>query len=128
MTKTTRKKKPKAQTLSEFRAWLSGVEEMQDPDWIPNKDQWELIRLRIDCIKEVEPQSKGRPGTNGPIPEQPRQDMSQPEFNVPPVQSSFDRLGLIHSVPAPSIPKDSKGPVVTPDIDTSGKPYGSGFV
>lgn len=45
----TRKKK---QTLAEFRAWLSGVEELQPADWAPNAAQWKTIREKIDSIAE----------------------------------------------------------------------------
>ena len=37
-------------TLSEFRAWLSGVEEMQDDNWTPSQSQWETIRCKMDLI------------------------------------------------------------------------------
>lgn len=45
----TRKKK---QTLAEFRAWLSGVEELQPEGWAPDATQWVLIRDKIACISE----------------------------------------------------------------------------
>lgn len=48
---TTIKRKQK-QTLKEFKAWLQGVEELQADNWSPNRDQWQLIRNKIDGIKE----------------------------------------------------------------------------
>lgn len=45
----TRKKK---QTLAEFRAWLSGVEELQPEGWAPDAAQWVLIREKINNISE----------------------------------------------------------------------------
>ena len=50
-TRRRRQKKPqKSQTLAEFRAWLEGVEELQDENWSPNKSQWDLIREKINNI------------------------------------------------------------------------------
>jgi len=46
------KKRKQKQTLKEFRAWLMGVEELQPEGWSPNRDQWKLIRARIDGIIE----------------------------------------------------------------------------
>ena len=46
------KTKSKGYTLSQFRAWLEGVEEMQESNWIPNHDQWAIIRTKIN---ELEP-------------------------------------------------------------------------
>lgn len=44
------KKRKQKQTLREFRAWLQGVEELQPDNWSPDRDQWHLIRDRIDGI------------------------------------------------------------------------------
>lgn len=51
------RKRAKKQTLSEFRAWLSGVEELQPADWAPDAAQWKLIREKIDNI--AEPKNEG---------------------------------------------------------------------
>ena len=48
--------KRKRITLSEFRAWLQGVEELQPKGWSPNTEQWKLIRDKIDAITESKPQ------------------------------------------------------------------------
>ena len=45
--------KRKRITLSEFRAWLQGVEELQAKGWSPNAEQWKLIRDKIDAIVEA---------------------------------------------------------------------------
>lgn len=52
VTKTYGKKKSskKPLTLGEFRAWLSGVEEMQTGDWYPDPQQWKTIRAKIDEV------------------------------------------------------------------------------
>jgi hypothetical protein len=46
------KKRVKKQTLAEFRAWLSGVEELQPEDWAPDATQWKTIREKMDHISE----------------------------------------------------------------------------
>jgi len=46
------RKRVKKQTLAEFRAWLSGVEELQPEDWAPNATQWKTIREKMDHISE----------------------------------------------------------------------------
>lgn len=48
--------KRKRITLSEFRAWLQGVEELQPKGWSPNTEQWKLIRDKIDAITETKTQ------------------------------------------------------------------------
>jgi len=47
--------KKKKQTLKEFKAWLEGVEELQDDDWSPKYEQWVLIRDKINGIIEEKP-------------------------------------------------------------------------
>jgi hypothetical protein len=56
--------KVKTQTLREFRAWLSGVEEMQSDDWSPDLTQWRRIRERIENISE--PKNSFKSGGTGP--------------------------------------------------------------
>jgi len=58
------RKRTKKQTLAEFRAWLSGVEELQPDNWAPNADQWKLIRDKIDGISVP----KVVPVTAAPVP------------------------------------------------------------
>ena len=48
--------KRKRITLSEFRAWLQGVEELQPKGWSPNPEQWKLIRDKIDAVVETKAQ------------------------------------------------------------------------
>lgn len=40
-------------SMSQFRAWLEGVEEMQDEDWHPSASQWKTIRAKFDLIVEA---------------------------------------------------------------------------
>ena len=46
------KKKKSGNSLEMFKAWLSGVEEMQGPDWTPSPEQWKKIRDKIENIEE----------------------------------------------------------------------------
>ena len=43
-------------TLSQFNAWLEGIEELQETNWSPDAKQWKTIRNRIKCIVEAQPQ------------------------------------------------------------------------
>ncbi len=48
------KKKSKTDvTVGEFKAWIAGIEDMNESDWHPNKIQWDKIRNKIDCLVEV---------------------------------------------------------------------------
>lgn len=38
--------------VTTFRAWLQGVEDMQDDGWVPSPAQWKKIRAKIDLIEE----------------------------------------------------------------------------
>lgn len=37
-------------SFDEFKAWLSGVEDLQEKDWAPSKEQWIIIRDKINSI------------------------------------------------------------------------------
>ena len=39
-------------TLSQFKSWLEGVEEMQGDEWSPNFEQWKKIRAKIVQLEE----------------------------------------------------------------------------
>lgn len=45
----------KTVTLTEFNAWLEGVEELQEKEWVPTASQWKLIRTKIRSIVADEP-------------------------------------------------------------------------
>lgn len=50
------KKKNKGTTeisISEFKQWLSGVEDMQPTGWVPDEAQWKKIRAKIDALSEA---------------------------------------------------------------------------
>lgn len=47
------KKKSKNEiTVSEFKSWISGIEDMQEDDWVPNKSQWDKIKAKIELLTE----------------------------------------------------------------------------
>ena len=54
--KTKKKQQPEEMTISEFKIWIKGIEAFQGDDWIPNKEQWELIKATIDMIDETAPE------------------------------------------------------------------------
>ena len=41
-------------TVSEFKSWISGVEDMQDGNWYPSPVQWNKIRSKISMLVETE--------------------------------------------------------------------------
>ncbi len=129
MAKKTRKKKLLAQTLNEFRAWLSGVEEMQEDEWVPNNTQWELIRQRIALIEDANPELSTSVNAavhrNSATPQSETVIPHFPNHN----NSAFDNANIV----GPSTPRappndqllvDHSGK--TPDIDSS-EGYSSSF-
>jgi hypothetical protein len=143
-TKRTKKSK-KLVTLSEFRAWLEGVEELQSVDWCPTSDQWKLIRSKIDSIVETEvevpvshpqaPQiSQVLPQTPppGPIPRQgpPPGPSSLPPagpFIPPDVEISPAAKAMMGGTSPSQLLPDASGKLKTPNIDTTNGDYNSGF-
>lgn len=100
-----KRKKISKQTLSEFRAWLEGVEEISGSDWIPDKGQWKLIRDRIDNIVEPEPMMGPAMSGNIANPMNPHAVQQQrapgatphPSEFIPPapvMPTAFDRAGV----------------------------------
>lgn len=78
--------KRKRITLSEFRAWLQGVEELQTAGWSPNAEQWKLIRDKIDAIVESKMQvveQQVHVPNNGPRPQFQQQPHYQPQYSGP---------------------------------------------
>lgn len=112
-------------TLEQFRAWLEGVEEMQEEGWAPDVRQWTKIRSRIDNIESTPVQQAV-----------PQQVMHAPQPFTPPASSAFDQVKP-QSTPAPRVDMSSnapiandpsgKMPVKTPDIDTTTGEYESAF-
>lgn len=47
------KKKSKNEiSVSEFKSWISGIEDMQEDDWVPNKTQWDKIKAKIELLSD----------------------------------------------------------------------------
>jgi len=42
-----KKKKTNEISVSEFKSWISGIEDMQEDGWVPNKVQWDKIKSKI---------------------------------------------------------------------------------
>lgn len=124
-------------SLGEFRAWLSGVEEMQDEEWTPSASQWRTIRAKIEEVIDA------------PAPQRNRYDEDYDERPRGPVRAAGpSAFGAGHSgtMQAPStalnvetnlvaVPNDGSGgnirsgglKVKTPNIDTSKQPYVAAF-
>lgn len=109
-------------SLSEFRAWLSGVEEMQPAGWSPDGNQWKIIRSKIEEVMEM------------PV-QQPRRfvadygDEETTRIVRPSAPSAFP-MGPGPGAPSASAPPALAAPgekVKTPTIDTSKTPYESSF-
>lgn len=130
------RKKVKKQTLAEFQAWLEGVEEISGSDWVPSKEQWTMIRTRINNISDepvhivTEAVSGNIANPNNPYPQvQPRAPGATPppsEFipQAPAPPSSFDRAGMAPggAPPQAGIPPGPAGPV-----NALGIPTGTAF-
>lgn len=68
-------------SLVEFKAWLKGVEEMQGADWSPTRDQWILIRNRLQSVMDNQPTHQA---THNPV----QSNQSAPQI----VSTSFPDL------------------------------------
>ena len=119
-------------TLEQFRAWLAGVEDMQEDGWTPSAAQWRKIRSKIDEIGSlVQPTSIPASGqrTRTPLLE------PGPAFVSSMTQSVFDGLPTPPiAVPPPIVfepdvvmptPDGNRGAQPNPKSDAS---YRSGFV
>jgi hypothetical protein len=123
--KTSSKKKI---TLSEFKAWLQGIEEIQPPGWSPTAEQWTMIRKKIDTIEVIATSPKDN--INGPIghlqKETAQRYMVQGkrpqtiEVSGPPVPSTLAREATAQKAQqAPSGVHVKGDRIVTPNIDTT---------
>lgn len=118
-TRRRRQKKPqKSQTLAEFRAWLEGVEELQDEDWSPNKSQWDLIREKINNIVII----------NQPAPMQPHMNIAPPPRIPSSIPEGIPQENLNISEEAARLLKQGTpdAPKKTPEI-TDDAPFNSPF-
>jgi hypothetical protein len=114
-------------SIREFKMWLQGVEEMQDANWIPNATQWAKIREKINTIADVAPEQPLPPLR---LATQPAVPVEAPRVPAgPAVIAGPSSLGVAPQQPtlSPALVMGN-GLAKTPDIDTSGKRYESGFV
>lgn len=113
-------------TLSEFKAWLQGVEDMQPNDWSPNVEQWTRIREKIDLIIEsdIANQSNQRVKEQA-LPVRLNQSFAQP---YRPVDNSA-LAGVATNAPPRINPENLKqgDRLLTPNLDTSDGQYNSMF-
>ncbi len=105
------KRKTKDQTISvaEFKQWLSGVEDMQPGDWIPNSEQWKKIRAKIAQLSDemvaeeasilpAAPQTYYAPPV--PMPQVPHYQQTPLQHRAPPQQSSLgDEMFIPRATP-----------------------------
>lgn len=74
MSTKRRSSKDQTITVSEFKQWLSGVEDMQPTGWVPNEEQWKKIRAKIASLSEdvfeeiVQPAPAPQPVYHQPVP------------------------------------------------------------
>lgn len=120
-------------SLSDFRSWLQGVEDMQADDWVPNSIQWKKIRQKINQIEEVEIPSRVAPQYTAPQqfvppPSYPvPRPMAEMPVMVPPGPSALEVPGgpRVSTFVPPQIPRLDN--TKTPDIDTSNGQYTTNF-
>lgn len=77
-------KKKNEISVSEFKSWIAGIQDMQESGWSPNKQQWEKIRGKIEQLIEseaAEPVQYQQPAYQQPV-EQPYQ-YQQPVYQQP---------------------------------------------
>lgn len=119
-------------SLEQFRAWLAGVEDMQEDGWTPSASQWNKIRSKIDDIAlpmQVNSIPASGQRTRTPLME------PGPSFIPSPTQSVFDGLPSANTpLPPPMVfepdvvpptPDANRGTQPNPKSDAS---YRSGFV
>lgn len=120
-----KKKQDTIVTLTEFKAWLTGVIEMQDDDWCPSPAQWIKIRDRIDALAEPEPMWVSPPNPPAPQNTLLQQNALQPQkYAHPPTQSTaqptiLDETGNETTLAQPTSQQrlnlPSTGPAITGD-------------
>lgn len=134
--------KTKTVTLSEFKAWLEGIEELQPKNWSPDKNQWKLIRNKIHSIieveREVEVYKKTPQQHTVQEPRYQNTSINQESDNVvfveQPIAMSPEARAILNGSNLPAvgvrtnpIPIKSGNSIKTPSIDTSNGTYNSGF-
>lgn len=118
-------------TVSEFRFWLEGVEEMQLEDWTPDPRQWKRIRGKINQILDT-PIGYPAPAQQGPTVAYRTPAYDAPIHMVPGgLSDNPPPMPIIAQPPANSHlfanADANKIAVKTPNIDTSMGNYESSF-
>lgn len=58
MTKARQKKgSVESMTMTQFRAWLQGITDMQPANWHPNLEQWNTIKQRLESVVDAPAQA-----------------------------------------------------------------------
>lgn len=134
----------KKTSVREFKAWLSGVEEMQPLDWVPDASQWKVIRAKIDTITEEQQSGAVVNAAVQPFAGRPEMAKESTPAKVtgskPTVKRVVDQsapptppagtVAMAGMKPdrAPPLIETPDGKIKTPDIDTSKAGYKSPFV
>ena len=114
-------------TLEQFRAWLSGVEDMQEDDWTPSPTQWKKIRSKFDEIELPTLQSEHTAPTHPPgVRSLQLQPLMEPAPSLIPMMEPVQP-------PLPQMRFESD--IIHPQVNQQGNPspkvdgtYRSGFV
>jgi len=129
--KTKAKKTQQPLTLAEFRAWLSGVEDLHPKNWHPDAAQWKLIRDKMMCIiedpapvVEAQPTLYYPPGVRSAPP---AMTGGLPPGITPPPPVGGIPAGEIAMSPEAKKLLNAGGTSKTPDVDTSSGSYNSSF-
>ena len=120
-------------SLNDFKAWLQGVEDMQDDGWVPSAVQWKKIRMKIDQVGAsplpvASPMFPTYPPNvrGGIEPVYGAQSAPVSSLNIPiPTPTPGARVSTFMAPPPPPQHFDSPK---TPDIDTSSGNYSAPFV
>lgn len=97
-----RKKVNKHLTVKELKSWLRGVQEFHPDDWLPDREQWDLICERVFNLKE-EPEVI--------VKEKEVQVAAPRNFEAPEQQTeSFQELHP-QGGPAPAAPRFQRPPI-----------------
>lgn len=130
------KAKNKEVTLTEFQAWLEGVEELQAKNWSPDATQWKLIRNKIKNIVADEPIVMTAPIPATPVPGRPGivRAAEASVLGIPPAPdvggSGFPEKVEIAAPSAEAsalLAGDASAKRKTPDLDTADGNYESTF-
>lgn len=116
--RVTKKNTEEAIDIETFKAWLQGVEDMQDAGWVPSAEQWKKIRAKINMIVvELEPLPaygvQPAYGPQAPIFAPPMYNGQQPRGSA--LQVEKPRIGPTGALPgfqAPNAGADGSGILV----------------